>query len=112
VTPDAFGPLTPLLGSFVIVTLAEMGDKTQLIALSLASRYREPWTVMLGVLLATTLNHALASWAGVWFATAVSEQMLAWCSGSASSPSGSGRSSRTRPMSRDIAGGGRSCRRP
>jgi putative Ca2+/H+ antiporter (TMEM165/GDT1 family) len=79
--PDAFGPLAPLVGSFVIVTLAEMGDKTQLIALSLASRYREPWTVMLGVLLATTLNHALASWAGVWFATAVSEQMLAWVLG-------------------------------
>jgi putative Ca2+/H+ antiporter (TMEM165/GDT1 family) len=41
-----------------------MGDKTQLLALSLASRYRRPWPIMAGILVATTFNHALASWAG------------------------------------------------
>ena len=50
---------TALLASFAVVALAEMGDKTQLIAFMLASRYRRPWVVMLGILLATTLNHAL-----------------------------------------------------
>ena len=57
--------LTPLVASFAVVALAEMGDKTQLIALSLAARYRRPWVVMLGILVATLLNHALASSVGV-----------------------------------------------
>jgi Ca2+/H+ antiporter, TMEM165/GDT1 family len=67
-----------LIGSFTIVALAEMGDKTQLIAFSLASRYRRPWTVMLGILIATTLNHGLASSAGAWVATRLPESVLAW----------------------------------
>ncbi|HEY4911583.1 MAG TPA: TMEM165/GDT1 family protein, partial [Methylomirabilota bacterium] len=58
--------MTALWSSFAVVALAEMGDKTQLIAFSLATRYRRPWTVMLGILLATLLNHALAATAGVW----------------------------------------------
>src|SRR6266849_6849539 len=49
-----------LLSSFLVVALAEMGDKTQLVALSMASRYRRPWAVLLGILIATTVNHALA----------------------------------------------------
>lgn len=77
-TPETVGPL---VGSFMVVALAEMGDKTQLIAFSLASRYRQPWTVMLGILIATTLNHALASWAGVWVAASVGEVVLAWLLG-------------------------------
>ena len=58
--------MIPLISSFVVVALAEMGDKTQLIALTLGLRYRRPWTVMLGILIATVLNHALASAVGVW----------------------------------------------
>lgn len=50
-----------LWSSFVVVALAEMGDKTQLLALTLAPKYRRPWTVMLGILTATVVNHALAS---------------------------------------------------
>jgi putative Ca2+/H+ antiporter (TMEM165/GDT1 family) len=73
--------LTALLASFVVVALAEMGDKTQLIAFSLASRYQRPWVVMLGILIATTLNHALASSAGVWLAALMSERVLAWTLG-------------------------------
>ena len=69
--------MTALATSFVIVALAEMGDKTQLIAFSLATRYRRPWTVMLGILLATLLNHALAATAGVWLARLVPATWLA-----------------------------------
>jgi len=52
------------LSSFILVALSEMGDKTQLLAFSLASRYRRPWVVMAGILTATVANHALASSAG------------------------------------------------
>jgi putative Ca2+/H+ antiporter (TMEM165/GDT1 family) len=65
----------------VIVALAEMGDKTQLVAFSLASRYRRPWTVMLGILLATTVNHGLASSLGVWAAKQVPGSVLGWALG-------------------------------
>src|SRR5512134_4101116 len=69
--------MTALWTSFVVVALAEMGDKTQLIAFSLATRYRRPWTVMLGVLLATLLNHALAATAGVWVGRLIPPTALA-----------------------------------
>ncbi len=73
--------LAPLLASFVVVALAEMGDKTQLIALSLAARYRRPWVVMLGILIATLLNHALASSVGVWIAGRLPPAVLGWLLG-------------------------------
>ena len=69
--------MTALWTSFAVVALAEMGDKTQLIAFSLATRYRRPWTVMLGILLATLLNHALAATAGVWAARLIPPAALA-----------------------------------
>jgi Ca2+/H+ antiporter, TMEM165/GDT1 family len=71
------GQMTALWSSFAIVALAEMGDKTQLIAFSLAIRFRRPWTVMLGILLATIVNHALAATAGVWLARLVPPTALA-----------------------------------
>jgi putative Ca2+/H+ antiporter (TMEM165/GDT1 family) len=43
-----------------IVALAEMGDKTQLLALILAVRFRKPWPIVLGILVATLANHGLA----------------------------------------------------
>ena len=55
-----------ILGSFALVAVSEMGDKTQLLAFSLASRFRRPWTVMAGILAATVANHALASSVGAW----------------------------------------------
>jgi putative Ca2+/H+ antiporter (TMEM165/GDT1 family) len=64
-----------------VVALAEMGDKTQLIALTLGLRYRRPWTVMLGILMATVLNHALASAVGVWGGARVDPTVLAWLLG-------------------------------
>ena len=74
-------PMTALLSSFAVVALAEMGDKTQLIALILGLRYRRPWTVMLGVLIATVFNHALASALGVWGATRIHGPALGWILG-------------------------------
>lgn len=47
--------------SFLLVAASEMGDKTQLLAFSLATRYRRPWVVMAGILAATVLNHLLAA---------------------------------------------------
>jgi Ca2+/H+ antiporter, TMEM165/GDT1 family len=69
--------LTVLWSSFLLVALAEMGDKTQLLALTLATRYRRPWTVLAGVLVATIANHALAASVGVAAAQAVTPRVLA-----------------------------------
>jgi len=73
--------MTGLWISFAVVALAEMGDKTQLVALTLASRYRRPWTVMLGILVATVLNHALAASIGAHAASALPRSWLAWALG-------------------------------
>jgi len=70
--------IVALLSSFLVVALAEMGDKTQLVALSMASRYRRPWAVLLGILIATTINHALASSVGVWAATRMPAAVVHW----------------------------------
>ena len=55
-----------------------MGDKTQLLALVLATRFKKPWTIMAGILVATILNHSLASWAGNWISVYVPGVMLSW----------------------------------
>jgi putative Ca2+/H+ antiporter (TMEM165/GDT1 family) len=49
-----------------VVALAEIGDKTQLLALVLAARFRKPVPIILGILVATLANHALAGAAGAW----------------------------------------------
>jgi Ca2+/H+ antiporter, TMEM165/GDT1 family len=67
----------PILSSFVLVALSEMGDKTQLLAFSLASKYRRPWTVMAGILAATLANHALASTVGTWVSAQVPPRVMA-----------------------------------
>src|SRR5512137_674567 len=54
-----------------------MGDKTQLLAFSLASRYRRPWVVMAGILVATILNHALAASVGTWVSEHVPPRVMA-----------------------------------
>jgi putative Ca2+/H+ antiporter (TMEM165/GDT1 family) len=63
---------------FALIFASEMGDKTQLLALVLAARFRKPWTTMSGILVATILNHALASWAGGWLSTLASPATLRW----------------------------------
>lgn len=64
--------------STATVALAEIGDKTQLLALILAAKYRRPWTICLGILLATLANHALAGAFGAWIAAFLSPQTLRW----------------------------------
>ncbi|MDP1655286.1 MAG: TMEM165/GDT1 family protein [Hylemonella sp.] len=64
-----------------IVTLAEMGDKTQLLALILALRFRKPWPIVLGILVATLLNHALAGAVGAWVTTVLGPDVLRWVLG-------------------------------
>lgn len=67
-----------IVESFLMVAVTEMGDKTQLLALVLALRFKKPWTIMAGILTATVLNHLLAATAGTWLATAVSPNVLKW----------------------------------
>jgi putative Ca2+/H+ antiporter (TMEM165/GDT1 family) len=54
-----------------------MGDKTQLLAFALSTRYRRPWTVMAGIVIATVLNHALASATGAWISAHVPLRAMA-----------------------------------
>jgi Ca2+/H+ antiporter, TMEM165/GDT1 family len=61
-----------------IVALAEIGDKTQLLALVLAARYKKPQPIIWGILVATLANHALAGSAGAWAAAALGAQTLRW----------------------------------
>ncbi|MEN9722072.1 MAG: hypothetical protein RJB38_58 [Pseudomonadota bacterium] len=70
-----------LLQSFVLVAASEMGDKTQLLAFSLAARYRRPVPVLLGILVATVLNHALAASLGSVAGSWVSPELLRWILG-------------------------------
>ena len=67
-----------LLFSTVIVTLAEMGDKTQLLSFVLAARLKRRLPIVLGILVATLANHFLAGYLGAWLAGVVSPQVLTW----------------------------------
>jgi putative Ca2+/H+ antiporter (TMEM165/GDT1 family) len=53
-----------------------MGDKTQLLALMLVAKYRQPWTILFGILVATILNHAFASWFGIFVSSYFSAEFL------------------------------------
>ncbi len=67
-----------VLNSFLLVFVSEMGDKTQLLALVLAARFRKPIPIMFGILAATILNHALASYVGSYVTHYVSADILKW----------------------------------
>ena len=64
-----------------IVALGEMGDKTQLLALLLAAKFRRPVPIVLGILVATLVNHALAGAVGDWIARALGPDVLRWVIG-------------------------------
>jgi Ca2+/H+ antiporter, TMEM165/GDT1 family len=68
----------PALVSTGVVALAEIGDKTQLLGLLLAARYRRPWAIAAGILVATLLNHALAGWLGATVARWLPGNALRW----------------------------------
>ncbi|HEY3731848.1 MAG TPA: TMEM165/GDT1 family protein [Steroidobacteraceae bacterium] len=64
------------LVSLTSIATAEMGDRTQLLALVLAARFRRPWPIAAGVLCATLANHALAGLIGAWFGRQLRPQLL------------------------------------
>ena len=64
-----------------VVALAEIGDKTQLLALLLAARFKKPWPIVWGIFVATVLNHAMAGALGAWITTVISPQNLRWILG-------------------------------
>lgn len=70
-----------LLISTGVVALAEMGDKTQLLAFILAARFKKPVPIILGILAATLLNHGLAGALGAWITASISPQVLRWVLG-------------------------------
>jgi putative Ca2+/H+ antiporter (TMEM165/GDT1 family) len=70
-----------LLVSTGVVALGEMGDKTQLLAMLLAARYRKPAPIILGILVATLANHALAGAVGELVAKAMGPDVLRWVIG-------------------------------
>jgi putative Ca2+/H+ antiporter (TMEM165/GDT1 family) len=70
-----------LLISTGVVALAEIGDKTQLLAFILAARFKKPLPIIMGILCATVVNHGLAGALGAWITSALSGEMLRWILG-------------------------------
>ena len=70
-----------LLWSTGVVALGEMGDKTQLLALVLATRFKRPWTIVAGIAAATVVNHALAGLLGHWIGLQLGATALRWTVG-------------------------------
>lgn len=70
-----------LLVSTGVVALAEIGDKTQLLALILAARFKKPLPIVFGILAATMMNHGLAGALGAWITATVSPGALRWVLG-------------------------------
>ena len=70
-----------LLVSTGVVALAEIGDKTQLLAFLLAARFKKPMPIILGILVATLVNHGLAGALGVWITSAIGPGLLRWVLG-------------------------------
>jgi Ca2+/H+ antiporter, TMEM165/GDT1 family len=64
-----------------VVALAEMGDKTQLLAFILAARFKKPVPIILGILLATIVNHGLAGALGAWITSVISPDTMRWVLG-------------------------------
>ena len=64
-----------------VVALAEMGDKTQLLAFILAARFKKPVPIILGILLATLVNHGLAGALGAWITSVMSPDTMRWVLG-------------------------------
>ena len=64
-----------------VVALAEIGDKTQLLAFLLATRFKKPLPIIAGILVATILNHAMAGALGAWITATLSPEVLRWILG-------------------------------
>src|SRR5580700_11529492 len=72
------GVMEAFLVSAGVVALAEIGDKTQLLALVLAARFRAPVAVILGIFTATLANHLAAGWVGTLLAAHISPAVMRW----------------------------------
>jgi Ca2+/H+ antiporter, TMEM165/GDT1 family len=70
-----------LIISTGVVALAEIGDKTQLLAFILAARFKKPLPIILGILVATIVNHGLAGALGAWITASISPEVLRWVLG-------------------------------
>jgi putative Ca2+/H+ antiporter (TMEM165/GDT1 family) len=70
--------MNAFLVSLVAVAIAEIGDKTQLLSLTLAAKYRRPWPICLGIFLATLVNHAMAGGVGALLSQWISPRALQW----------------------------------
>lgn len=70
--------MSPFLISTGVVALAEIGDKTQLLSLVLAARFKKPIPIILGIFVSTLLNHAGAGAIGEWLATSISPSIMRW----------------------------------
>ncbi|MDX5406780.1 MAG: TMEM165/GDT1 family protein [Chromatiaceae bacterium] len=70
-----------LFSSFTAVAIAEIGDKTQLLSLFLAARFRNKGAIIAGILVATLLNHAASAWLGVWVAQFIPANWHNWLLG-------------------------------
>ena len=64
-----------------VVALAEIGDKTQLLAFILAAKFRKPWPIIAGVLVSTIINHGFAGALGAWITALLSPEILRWVLG-------------------------------
>ena len=73
--------MNSLLVSTGVVALAEVGDKTQLLAFILAARFKKPVPIIAGILLATIVNHGLAGALGAWITSAITPEVLRWVLG-------------------------------
>jgi Ca2+/H+ antiporter, TMEM165/GDT1 family len=79
--PDAIVAVEPFLLSAFVVGLAEIGDKTQILSLMLAARFRRPLPIIGGILLATLANHAAAGFAGTLFGNLLTGPWMRWILG-------------------------------
>jgi Ca2+/H+ antiporter, TMEM165/GDT1 family len=69
------------LVSAAVVAVAEIGDKTQLLALVLAAKFRKPIPIILGILVATLANHAAAAAIGTWLSRVIGPDVMRWLLG-------------------------------
>ena len=69
------------LVSIGIVALAEIGDKTQLLTLVLAARYKKPWPIVAGIFVATLVNHGIAGALGAWLTRTIGPDAMRWVLG-------------------------------
>src|SRR5512134_1634109 len=72
---------TAFLVSTFVVAIAEIGDKTQLLSLLLAARFRKPVPIIAGIAVATLANHAAAAWLGEWVRGLLGPEALRWVIG-------------------------------